>query len=155
MRVAIVIGYRNGMRLGEIVGLTRDRVDVKRRAIRLGGGTKEGDAKNAPLPSDAVGEIEKLPRRIDGRLFSMSPDTASKAFAALCVAVEIDNLHFHDFRHTAVTNFLEAGVDLMTIQTITGHKTLHMTKRYAHISDKRRREAMEKVEAQAATSERS
>jgi site-specific recombinase XerD len=41
---------------------------------------------------------------------------------------------------------LEAGVDVLTVQTITGHRTLAMTKRYAHISNVQRQEALERVQ---------
>ena len=36
-------------------------------------------------------------------------------------------------RHTAITNLVQAGVGLPTIQTISGHKTLAMVLRYAHV----------------------
>lgn len=155
VRLLVVIGYHNGMRLGEIVGLKRDQVDIKNKAIRLRSDTKEGSAKNAPLPVAAIAEIEALPIRLDGRLFSHHADDYSRRFSEVCAAAKVKGLRFHDLRHTAVTNFLEAGIDLLTIQTITGHKTLHMTKRYAHITDARRREAMSRVEAHAATRDRS
>jgi Phage integrase family len=36
-------------------------------------------------------------------------------------------------RHTANTALVRAGVDLPTIQKISGHKTLAMVMRYAHV----------------------
>jgi hypothetical protein len=36
-------------------------------------------------------------------------------------------------RHTAITRLVEAGVDLPTMQRISGHKTLAMVLRYAHV----------------------
>ena len=39
----------------------------------------------------------------------------------------------HVMRHTAITNLVMAGVDLPTIQRISGHKTLAMVLRYTHI----------------------
>jgi site-specific recombinase XerD len=41
----------------------------------------------------------------------------------------------HTMRHTAITKLVEKGVDLPTIQRISGHKTLAMVLRYAHVSD--------------------
>ncbi|MBS4009612.1 MAG: tyrosine-type recombinase/integrase [Roseovarius sp.] len=40
----------------------------------------------------------------------------------------------HTLRHTAVTHLDQAGVDLPTVQRISGHKTLSMVARYAHQS---------------------
>jgi site-specific recombinase XerD len=39
----------------------------------------------------------------------------------------------HVMRHTAITRLVQAGVDLPTIQRISGHKTLLMVMRYVHI----------------------
>jgi integrase len=39
----------------------------------------------------------------------------------------------HVMRHTAITNLVQSGVDLPTIQSISGHKTLAMVLRYTHV----------------------
>lgn len=39
----------------------------------------------------------------------------------------------HVMRHTAITNLVKAGVDLPTIQKISGHKTMAMVLRYTHV----------------------
>lgn len=39
----------------------------------------------------------------------------------------------HVMRHTAITRLVKAGVDLPTIQRISGHKTLAMVMRYVHV----------------------
>lgn len=39
----------------------------------------------------------------------------------------------HVMRHTAITALVRAGVDLPTVQKISGHKTLAMVLRYAHV----------------------
>ena len=36
-------------------------------------------------------------------------------------------------RHTAITALVQAGVDLPTVQRISGHKTLAMVMRYSHL----------------------
>jgi hypothetical protein len=39
----------------------------------------------------------------------------------------------HVLRHTAITRLVKAGIDLPTIQKISGHKTMAMVLRYAHV----------------------
>jgi integrase len=39
----------------------------------------------------------------------------------------------HVMRHTAITKLVQANVDLPTIQTISGHKTIAMVLRYTHV----------------------
>ena len=40
----------------------------------------------------------------------------------------------HTLRHTAITRLVQAGVDLPTVQRISGHRTLAMVLRYSHVS---------------------
>lgn len=52
----------------------------------------------------------------------------------------------HTLRHTAVTHLIQAGVDLPTVQRISGHKTLQMVVRYAHQNGEHIQAAMDKLE---------
>lgn len=38
-------------------------------------------------------------------------------------------------QHTTITTLVQAGVDLPTIQKISGHKTLLMVMRFVHLAD--------------------
>ncbi len=153
LRLLIAIGYWTGMRLGEIVGA--QRIDKKARSIRLTAAeTKEADTKSVPLPTDAITVIDEMPKRLDGRWFTYTANTYSRHFADLCAKLKIDGLRFHDLRHTAVTSMRRAGVDLLTIQRITGHKAIQTLKRYSHVTEDDLSAAMAKTEAHAAGRDR-
>jgi integrase len=57
----------------------------------------------------------------------------------------------HDARHTAVTRMLQAGCDLATIGSITGHHDKTLILRYGHASTESRDRAMDVLEKLAAT----
>jgi site-specific recombinase XerD len=62
-------------------------------------------------------------------------DRMTKAFKAAVIAAGLDTAQVtpHTLRHTAITNLVQAGADLSTVQRISGHKTLAMVLRYSHV----------------------
>ena len=64
-------------------------------------------------------------------------------FKRACRKAGLDDLHFHDCRHTFATRLIQAGVDLYTVQRLLGHKSPAMTARYAHHSTESLRSPVE------------
>jgi integrase len=65
-----------------------------------------------------------------------------------CVAaagLNIKQVVRHTMRHTAVTHLVQAGVDLPTVQRISGHKSLVTLLKYAHQNGAHIQEAMNKL----------
>lgn len=131
------MSYQTGMRRREILNLTWDRVDLKAGIIHLKAeDTKTDDARFVPLTADLTTQLKDLYKvrylnephvfLVNGK-FVHSTKTA---FNAACRRAKIEGFRFHDFRHTAVTNMRQAGIDHLTIMRITGHKTLEVFKRY-------------------------
>jgi integrase len=132
-----LMAYQTGMRSGEILNLTWDRVDLKAGLIRLKAeDTKTDDARLVPLTADLTVLLKdryKVRYMHEPHVFLVdgkSIQSIKTAFNAACRRAEIAGFHFHDFRHTAITNMRRAGIDHLTIMRITGHKTLEVFKRY-------------------------
>jgi len=132
-----LMAYQTGMRSGEILNLTWDRVDLKAGLIRLKAeDTKTDDARIVPLTADLTAllkDLYKVRYLHEPHVFLIkgkSVQSIKTAFNAACRRAKITGFHFHDFRHTAITNMRRAGIDHLTIMRITGHKTLEVFKRY-------------------------
>ncbi|MDQ4146258.1 MAG: tyrosine-type recombinase/integrase [Pseudomonadota bacterium] len=70
------------------------------------------------------------------------------AFRRVVVAAGLDAKQVvrHTLRHTAITHLVQAGVDLPTVQRISGHKTLQMVVRYSHQNGEHIQAAMDKLD---------
>ncbi len=134
-----LVAYQTGMRRGEILDLTWDRVDLKGGFIRLkGADTKTKHGRIIPL--SLSGELPHLFRKLqevrvlrDSHVFlhNDKPIRCFKdAFRRACLQVGIEGFRFHDFCHTTVTNMRRAGIDRLTIMEISGHKTMSCFTRY-------------------------
>lgn len=53
--------------------------------------------------------------------------------------------HFHDLRHSAASQMINQDVDLYTVGAVLGHKSAQSTKRYAHLSQTKLREAVGRI----------
>jgi integrase len=63
--------------------------------------------------------------------------------------------HWRDLRHTCASRLALAGVPLLTIQQILGHKSFETTLKYAHLSPDHRGQAIERVRMYARAARKS
>ncbi len=126
------LAIETAMRLGEILSLTWDNVDLS-GAIATLPDTKNGEARAVPLSTNAIAVLKKLPRSLDGQVIPLQKSSIEHAFRAACERAEIEGLRFHDLRHEATSRLFEKGFNPMEAATVTGHKTLQMLKRHTHL----------------------
>ncbi|CAO3449103.1 site-specific integrase [Azospirillum largimobile] len=131
------LALATAMRQGELVGLTWSDVDLTRRTITLRE-TKNGTTRTVPLSTSALAVLGELAAaRGDGgeRLFPIAVGRAvTHAFTKAATAAGLEDLHFHDLRHEATSRLFErTTLRDVEIASITGHRTMEMLKRYAHL----------------------
>jgi integrase len=82
----------------------------------------------------------------NGRVFNIS-ENRSWWEDALAEA-GIEDLTWHDLRHTFCSRLAQAGKGLKVIQEAAGHKTIAMSARYAHLDQTTLRNAMSVLNSQ-------
>lgn len=135
IRPIVSLALHTGMRQGEILELTWDRVRLDERTIFLPE-TKAGEPQTVHLNDTAVEELRSLPRRPgDPRVFRVHPRMLNYYFRKACKDAGIKDFRFHDCRHTFCSRLVALGANLRAVQALARHKQIQMTTRYAHLRD--------------------
>lgn len=122
----IVLALETAMRQSEIVALSWAEVDLQRSVIEKKD-SKNGQGRTIPLTQKAKAALGD---RGIGRLFPTFP---RKAWEGAIERAGLEDFHFHDLRHEAVSRLFERGMNVMEVKSVSGHKTLQMLARYTHL----------------------
>jgi len=147
LRLAIVLAVETGMRRGEICSITWDQVDLEQGQLRLAADqTKTREGRWIILTPRAVEALREAPREGDRVIARCAPTTITSLFRRLCRRLRIEDLNFHDLRHTFATDLRRRGVDLATIKVALGHRRWETTLRYQTVNTEDLRRALSKRE---------
>lgn len=141
----VAFGLNAAMRHREILKVRYDQIDFASRRIFIPE-AKAGE-REQPITaalSDALIRQRRVEADPNGWVFpTMQPNQShyghrtnmARPFerAVIRAKLDPDKVTPHTMRHTAITRLVRAGVDLPTIQKISGHRTLAMILRYTHI----------------------
>lgn len=142
----VIVAVNTGLRQSEQLGIRWNR-DVDLRSGRLTvPESKSGSRRTVPLNSEARGALRRL--RVAGWFVSAAPLSARSlvlAFRRACESVGIEDLRWHDLRHTFGYRLAMAGHREATIRELMGHKSVTMCHRYMHVSDRHLSDAAESI----------
>jgi integrase len=141
---AIAMG--TGMRHGEILRVRWEEIDHDARRIYIP--LAKAGQRDQPMPPSLADRLKSEWEQLgkpEGYLFptkradAKSPhrQDMAKQFRRAVTRAKLNpkKVTPHILRHTAITELVKAGVDLPTIQKISGHKTLAMVLRYTQLND--------------------
>lgn len=138
--------WDTGIRVGELVNLTLDDVDLKSAQMRIqhakfgkwrdigfGRETHKYLTRYLSLcrPEPAVADDRHLFLCLDG--YPMLESTVQHLCARLSKRIGL-HVHAHRFRHTFAVNMLRAGTDLRTLQRLMGHADIRILARYLNLA---------------------
>ena len=140
--------YGGGLRVGELVGLDVDDVDLEQELLRVRGkGKRERLAPIGVMAAAWVGRYLSVRRpgapgeralflnRYGNRLSARSVGRLLEDHLAR--AGLRDEASPHTLRHSFATHLLDRGADLRSVQELLGHRKLTTTQIYTHVTRER------------------
>lgn len=148
-RCILELLYATGMRVGELVNIKLNDIDLKEKYIKiLGKGNKErivyfGDYAKEYLEKYIYEARDSLlkNKKSDYLLINNSGTNLSARGVELVIKNIIketsikSNITPHVLRHTFATHLLNEGCDILSVQELLGHESLRATQVYTHITN--------------------
>jgi len=142
-RTVLRTAYAAGLRVSEVVRLTVGDIDSGRGVLLVRQG-KGGKDRLVPLSPQLLQELRAywqqqrpahwlFPGQRPGRHVSVG-QVQRVCHRAVRAAGLTKRASMHTLRHSYATHLLEAGVDLLTLQKLLGHRSVQTTVRYTHVS---------------------
>ncbi len=141
---------RTGMRIGELLSLRINDVDLAERTIKIYQGEKNSIGRVVYLSNDACAVLDlwlqqRNPRKsylFYGRSGPLGYTGARGRFIKYLEKAGLAGKGYtlHCLRHTFATDLLNAGMRLECLQHLLGHSNIEVTRIYARLTDATREE---------------
>ncbi len=147
---AVLVAITTGARRMEILSLKWEDVDLNAARAVLHN-TKNGERRGLPLVEPALGALRELYKNRGNSPFvfpsrdGTQPFDIKRSWDKAIATAGVENFRFHDLRHTCASYLIMNSVTMGEISELLGHKTLQMTKRYAHLFDNHKHSVVEKM----------
>lgn len=135
LKAMILLALDSGMRRGEILKLRWEDIDFGNSLITVvGTNTKTERERLAPLTDRVESELNRIRTFTPGeRPFPFTD--FKRSWATAKKLAEIEDLHFHDLRRTAITRWIDAGLSIAIAGKIAGHSRLETTMKHYTAAD--------------------
>jgi integrase len=141
-RTMILMGYRHGLRVSELIGLQWSQIDLDAGRIRVRRAKGSADSVQ-PLGGREVRGLRKLRRtqpvgsrfvfltRLGG---PMTRNAFYKILEKAGRAAGLEGVHPHLLRHGCGFKLVNDGMDTLSLAAYLGHRQLANTRRYTKMS---------------------
>jgi len=141
-----------GMRKREVLEAKWENLDLVAKTYYLpGAATKSHQGRTVQLSDSMIQLLRSVPRRPDCPFIFANPDTG-KPYASIYaswntarIKAGLAEIRIHDLRHTFASLLINGNYELYDVMRALGHSQISTTMRYAHLTDKRKREAVDTV----------
>ena len=160
--LAVNILFYTGLRRGELLGLSWDKVNWKESSItidtqynntvtgkhQLQPPKSDNGFRVIPIPAKLLAMLRKYhaayPLQLDRKLFAY-PGVVIRRVCVTMRRVHPD-LSPHCLRHTYATGLLSQGIDVQTVAALIGDDPETVIRTYIHYTDKMRKAAADNIE---------
>jgi site-specific recombinase XerD len=142
----ILVGYRHGLRVSELVDLRWDQVDFYHARLHVRR-VKQGTPSTHPILGDEMRALRKLQREQEPRSTFVFTSERGSPFTTAGFARIIERagetaglgfkVHAHMLRHACGFALANKGHDTRSLQAYLGHKNIHHTVRYTELTPTR------------------
>ncbi len=144
------MAVETGMRRGELLKIEWKDINFIKRTFHLID-TKNSEDRYVPLSMLAMKALQSL-KRGEGaaKMFTINTRTLRDKWEAARLAAGIPDIRWHDLRHEGTSRLFEKGLNLFEVMSVTGHKSVSMSKTYAHLSPSDTIKKMDRADKAAA-----
>lgn len=148
LKILVEAGIYTGCRLGELLSLSWDSVDLDRDEIRISNAndfvTKSKRERVLPLHPALKKVLEPLKKKARSQWVFPREETLRWSVSQMSIRFKTAlkrsplpdrrkrELHFHSLRHSHATWLLEQGVPIYSVSRILGHASVKTTEIYSH-----------------------
>lgn len=143
--------YWTGIREGELLALTMEDFDFKKKTITINKSLKpvhgktiigppktKNSYRTITMPDMLCDEMQDYFRMLyepdkSERIFPVTKSYLYKHMKKGCERAGIDKIRVHDLRHSHVSLLIHLGFSPVEIAKRVGHESVHITFRYAHM----------------------
>lgn len=141
----IMLAYRHGLRVSELISLRWDQIDLKQGLLHVNR-LKHGTPSVHPLRGPELRALDLVKLNYESNPFvfisersgPLSADVIRKIVARAGVESRLPfTVHPHMLRHACGYRLAQAGQDTRAIQHYLGHRNIQHTVRYTQLSSER------------------
>jgi integrase len=135
----VLMAITTGARRSELLGLTWRDVDLERAMAHVHT-SKNGEARALPLLPAVLAELARFASEHPQELVFRSragrtePARFDSSWHSALERAGVKRFRFHDLRHCCASYLAQEGASLLEIADVLGHKSLTMSRRYAHLT---------------------
>ena len=150
-RMAFMLLYWTGMRIGELLALTYEDIELEKRIISISKSYQRLDGKDVITPPKTPKSNRKITippflaeelKEYCSHLYGIMPNERMFRFTKSYMEHEIvrgiketgvKRIRIHDLRHSHASLLVELGFQPLAIADRVGHESIDITYRYSHL----------------------